>query len=126
MWPFSLFKKKSAELHPESLWTLEVDGDLFRGKDHTGAEMEVAASELAKVAIETNDSGPWGADVYWLLFGRDGSLQLAFPQGATGEKAVIDELMKLPGFDNEQVIRAMGSTNNAVFVVWENTQPPQT
>ena len=37
--------------------------------------------------IETNDSGPFGADVWWLLFGADDRIAVAFPQGATGEQA---------------------------------------
>jgi hypothetical protein len=68
--------------------------------------------------IETNDSGPFGADIWWLLFGADDRLACAFPQGAAGEKAAVDRLLGLPGFDHEAMIMAMGSTGNAVFPVW--------
>ena len=86
--------------------------------DPRGQAMNVAIADLMGIAIETNDSGPWGADVWWLLFGKDGKLAYAFPQGASGETAALDRLMKIPGFDYEEMIRAMVSTDNAVFPVW--------
>ena len=116
---FNWFSKKSKPLYPEALWTVELDGDGIRAIDQTGATMFISGAELASVAIETNDSGPWGADVWWLLFGPDNKLACAFPQGATGEKDVIDHLMALPGFNNQELIKAMGSTANAVFPVWQ-------
>jgi hypothetical protein len=73
---------------------------------------------MAGVAFETNDTGPWGADVWWLLFGSDEQLAGVFPQGATGESSALDYLMILPGFDHEQLTKAMCSTANAVFPVW--------
>jgi len=116
---FSWLRRKPKGLYPECLWTVVVDGECIRSTDQTGATMSVSNAELCGVAIETNDSGPWGADVWWLLFGPDGKLACAFPQGATGEKDVLDYLMALPKFDNEQLIKAMGSTGNAVFPVWQ-------
>ena len=78
----------------------------------------LALAELNGVMIETNDSGPFGADVWWLLFGADDRVAVAFPQGAAGEQAAIDWLAGLPGFDHDAMIMAMGSTANAVFPVW--------
>jgi hypothetical protein len=75
-------------------------------------------SDLSGVMIETNDSGPFGPDVWWLLFGADDRLACAFPQGAVGEQVVVNSLLGLPGFDHEAMIMAMGSTSNAVFPVW--------
>lgn len=119
MWPFSLFSKKPKQLYPECLWTVEFDELGFRGSDHTGAKMAISLADLERVAIETNDSGPWGADVLWLLFRSDGKPGCVFPQGATGEGAAVEKLMALPGFDERQMIKAMGSTSNALFIVWE-------
>ena len=115
---FSWFKNKPKPLYPEASWTIASDAEGIRATDQTGASMFVSHADLSSVAIETNDSGPWGADVWWLLFGLDGALACAFPQGATGEKEVINMLMALPGFSNEELVRAMGSTDNAVFQIW--------
>lgn len=95
-----------------------VTEDRIRVTDHAGLTKEVQKSDLSGVIIETNDTGPWGADVWWLLLGRDYQMTCAFPQGATGESDVIDFLTALPTFDRRQMIEAMGSTNNSVFPVW--------
>jgi hypothetical protein len=102
----------------EALWTVSVDDSGFQGTDHKSEKMAVSLADLMGVAIETNDSGPWGADVWWLLFGADGKLACAFPQGASGDEAVIDRLTRLPGFDHEKMMDAMCSTGNALFSVW--------
>lgn len=73
------------------------------------------------VAIETNDSGPWGADFWWLLEGRE--TRCAYPQGATGDLGLLSEFPKrFPGFSDEAVIQANGCTSNARFVCWLRNQ----
>jgi hypothetical protein len=86
--------------------------------DAGGQERRLAFADLIGVAIETNDSGPWGADLWWLLFGQDGKLAVTWPQGATGEMGVIDRLTTIPCFDHQQMIAAMASTKNATFILW--------
>jgi hypothetical protein len=98
-----------------------VDDDAIRVTDEAGACRAVAKSELAGVAIETNDSGPWGADVWWLLFGAEDELACAFPLGATGEEESVDYLTALPGFDHAEMVKAMGSTGNMLFPVWRRS-----
>lgn len=103
---------------PEASWVVDVADDRISATDPAGDTQAVDLTELGGVMIETNDSGPFGADVWWLLFGPDDRLACAFPQGASGEKDAMDLLLGLPGFDHEAMIMAMGSTANAVFTVW--------
>jgi hypothetical protein len=105
-------------LNAEAGWTVEAAADRITTTDAAGETRSVAMDDLCGVMIETNDSGPFGADVWWLLFGADDRLACAFPQGAAGEKEAVDLLIGLPGFDHEAMIMAMGSTTNAVFPVW--------
>ena len=121
---FGWFRRKSGQLMPEALWVLTSDEESVRVTDHTGEGSTMMWSALSSVAIETNDTGPWGADVWWLLFDDHHKLGCGFPEGATGEKSVVDRLTALPGFDHEQMIKAMGSTNNAVFPVWNHEAAP--
>lgn len=80
-------------------------------------------NSLLRVAIETNDSGPWGADVWWLLEGSQH--RIAYPGGATGDPEMLRQYSaRLAGFDNENVIEAMGCTSNARFVCWERREAP--
>src|SRR4051794_23331757 len=100
--------KRPKGLYPESSWNVSADELGFRATDQTGKTMFSPKDDLTLVAIATNDSGPWGADVWWLMYGADGRLACGFPQGATGEKNVLDALMALPGFDQREMIKAMG------------------
>jgi hypothetical protein len=82
-----------------------------------GTIQAVTWSEVQSVAIETNDSGPWGADVWWLLEGTD--RRCAYPQGATGDpEALLEYPKRFPGFSEAAVIKAMGCTSNSRFVCW--------
>src|SRR5882724_4535569 len=66
---FGWMKKRPARLNPESKWTIAVTDGLIAVSDEAGVTRSVTLDALAGVAIETNDTGPWGADVWWLLFG---------------------------------------------------------
>ena len=104
---------------PEGSWIVTLTDDRISVADGAGATRVIARADLAGVAIETNDSGPWGADFWWLLYGADDGLACMFPQGATGEKEAMDWLLLLPGFDHEAMIRASASVTNATFPVWK-------
>ena len=36
-------------------------------------------SEVRAVYVEINDTGPWGADVWWLIEGKTGENRVVFP-----------------------------------------------
>ncbi len=115
---FAPKRAKAKRLMPEAKWLVECEGDVLQATDDKQNVQRLAKSDLTGVIIETNDSGPWGADVWWLLFGPDDRVALAYPQGAADENAMLTYLMSLPGFDNEKMTEAMRSTDNAVFPVW--------
>ena len=111
--------KKSKGLYPECLWTVSVDDVGFHATDQTGRTTVATTDDLTSVVIATDDSGPWGADVWYLMYGADGHLACGFPQGATGEQEVLDALMALPDFDHGEMTKAMSCTSNATFIVWQ-------
>ena len=91
-----------------AIWATYPSGEIHR----------VLWSEVDCIAIETNGSGPWGADFWWLLEGKHS--RCTYPQGATGDMETLKILpARFPGFCDEQVIRANGCTSNARFVCWE-------
>jgi hypothetical protein len=118
---FGWFRKRMAETNawPEARWTVTLVDEEVRATDPEGKVTTLRLSDLIGVAIETNDTGPWGADVWWLLSGPGDRVAVAFPQGATGEQVVVDRLTGLPGFDLSRMMDAMRSTDNAVFPVWK-------
>ena len=110
--------KKPVRREPECGWTAVLDDNLIRVRDEHGRLQFIGTSDLSAVVVETNDSGPWGLDVWWLLFGSGEQLACAFPQGAAGEPALLEYLMALPGFDRGQLTKAFRSTANGSFPVW--------
>jgi hypothetical protein len=101
--------------HPEEQFVVEVTADdQIVCRAPRRAEQRIKMTDLAAVYVETNDSGPWGADVWWLLNDNTGQTRVAFPQMATGEAAALVRLQQLPGF----VIRGMNSVANARFQCW--------
>ncbi len=101
--------------HPEAQFVVEVTaGDEIVCRASKQAEQRIKMADLAAVYVETNESGPWGVDVWWLLNDDTGQTKVAFPQLATGEREALARLQQLPGF----AIRGMNSTTNARFECW--------
>lgn len=119
MWDWFRRRKRGLSgRDPESRWAVAIADGVVTVTDAEGTSACVACKDISGIVIETNDSGPWGSDVWWLIFGPEDRLACAFPQGAEGEIAAVNRLMALPGFDCEQMIAAMASTRNATFPVW--------
>ena len=91
-----------------------------------GVQESVRWDDLVEVGIITTDEGPWSDDVFWVLMASDRKSGCAVPQGAEGADKLLEALQKLSGFDNEAVIKAMGSTTNARFVCWRKSAQPIT
>lgn len=81
-----------------------------------GRTESVRWDDLTAVVVETTDQGPFVDDVVWILAGTDSGCLV--PSETPGMGALLERLARLPGFDNEAVIAAMGSTENAVFPCW--------
>ncbi len=76
-------------------------------------------NDLCAIVIETTDEGPWMEDVYFMLFSDDLEKSFGIPQCAEGSQELLEKLMQLPNFNEEAVIKAMGSTVNQSFLCWE-------
>lgn len=106
--------------HAEARFLVEVTADdeiVCRAPKH--AEQRIRMADLGAVYVETNDRGPWGADVWWLLNDRRGQTRVAFPQMATGEDAALERLRLLPGFE----VRGMNAMENTRFMCWPTPAP---
>lgn len=116
-WFKELLARRDQAVVAESAVTVEIKDDLVTASYPDGSTQTIDWITLQRVEIHTNDSGPWGADVWWILFGPDG--QCSYPGGATGEAEILERLQRLPGFDNDQLIEAMGCTANRRFTCWQ-------
>ena len=74
--------------HPEALFVVEVTAaDEIVCRAPKQDEQRIKIADLGAVYVETNDTGPWGADVWWLLNDKSDRTKVAFPQMATGDAA---------------------------------------
>jgi len=87
-----------------------------------GLVESVTWDDLRAVLLETTDAGPFAADVFWILVGQRGGCVI--PQGARGERELLERLQSLDGFDNDAVIQAMMSSENQRFLCWERPAHP--
>ena len=100
-------------MQPEQSYVVGIFADEVRCSWPDGSVQIVNLQRLRDVHVETNDSGPWGLDV-WFVLRDELDQQCAYPLGATGEAAVLDRLLALPGFQ----LQGMNSTANARFLCW--------
>ncbi|MEL7116669.1 MAG: hypothetical protein AAGP08_13985 [Pseudomonadota bacterium] len=78
----------------------------------------VSIEDLIRVRIDTNDLGPFAADVFWSFTDITGET-LVIPGDAEGVDKLFDALAALPGIDYEKVTAASMSAKPQAFVVWE-------
>jgi len=112
---FSFFRREK----PKTPDRVTFTGDAVTRVRPDGVEETIRWDDLHEVGILTTDEGPWQEDVFFLLVASDGKSGCAAPQSSDGSKQLLERLQQLPGFDNDAVIKAMGSTSNAKFVCWK-------
>lgn len=105
---------------PEAQYEVRVDDVAIAVIMPDEAFSVIRWDQLEQVRIETNDTGPFGTDMWWVLTGDD--RHVSIPSGAEGESIFMDAIQKLEGFDNEAVIQASMSTDNAEFVCWTRSE----
>jgi hypothetical protein len=118
-----LVPRLAAARRERAMDTVEFDALSIR-RLRGGREIEsIRWDELAEIDILTTNEGPWSDDLYWVLDDARHSKGCIIVQGAKGLGELLARLQRLPRFDNDQVIRAMASTDNARFPVWRKAGP---
>jgi hypothetical protein len=74
--------------------------------------------QVKSVRIVTSGDGPFVEDVYFLIDAKDGKGCCISHEAATRANLLQALDLRLKNIDSEEVIRAMGSTGNATFVIW--------
>jgi hypothetical protein len=105
-------------LQPEAQWHVVRNGEEIVVTPPKKQPEHIKVADLTRIVVVTNDTGPWGMDVWWMLIDDETRRAVSYPQGATGEQAMLDWMLALPGFEHSAMIEAMGSTGNAEFVCW--------
>ena len=111
---------KRPALDPGSRFVVTISEKGVSCQRPHGEKESVDWVDVNAVLIKTTDEGPFLPDVFWVLVGDKGGCVI--PQGATGEKALMERLRTLVGFDNEAVIKAMQCAENQGFLCWKRKE----
>ncbi len=110
-------RKRLVNTSPLTLWSVSFsDGDIVTS-DGRGAERTLPLRDLRRVVVATDDSGPWDADVVFLLYSNDPDPAAIFSLEATGRDGFVEWLSAQPGYQDRELAKAMGSTRVARFEV---------
>lgn len=72
--------------------------------------------QIQRISIITTSQGPLYPDVFWLLEANE-DIGIIPSEGPA--ENILPLFQVLPGFNNEEVIKAMTSTEDDIFIVWE-------
>jgi hypothetical protein len=104
----------------ETSFRVDTDDNGIMVTMPSGARATLRWVDLTRVTIRTTDEGPMATDVFWEFHTATRSPAFAVPGGATGESDLVSVLgRRLPGFRHDEVVRAMASTTNDLFLIWE-------
>jgi len=92
-------------------------GDFVSSVYPNGTIQTLSWKDLIRIEIQTNDTGPWDWDVWFVLVGTKD--EVSFPLGATGQEEVLAKLETVTGAEREQLIAGMNCTTDRTFVTWE-------
>ena len=114
---FDWLRKWFVRASPLAQWSVSFDGGDVVTRDGQGVERRMALRDLTRVVVATDDSGPWGADVVFLLYANEPDPAGLFPLEANGRANFVAWLTVQPGYRDSELARAMGSTEVARFEV---------
>lgn len=76
--------------------------------------------DVSSVEIHTNKKGPWSEDFFYVLNFTDNEECLVIPQYIENSNGIIDAIHeKLGKVDLTEYSKALGSTSNNFFKIWE-------
>ena len=109
--------RAAGKSYPECRWRVEIAACLLRVVGFDGDEESVPLDAIRRIVVRTTSDGPFLPDVWWGFFHEHGAVE--FPQGAEGDRPVIEWARSLPGYKFENEIAAMGCAEDNLFVVCE-------
>lgn len=116
-------RRRRRPVEPEARFRVEFDETELAVVCPDTGRRTLAWSELTRVGIRASPNSVGAAELFWGLHDESGRAKLVFPGGAVGEGALLRELSRrLPGLRQEALVRAMASTVDAGFVLWERAE----
>ena len=104
---------------PLARWRVRFEEGHIVTSDGSEAKHRLPIRDLRRVVVQTDNSGPWGADVLYFLFADAPDPAGVFPIEAQGCQEFVGWLSTMPGYRDRELARAMASTDVASFIVYE-------
>ena len=101
----------------EIIKILNVTSSFIQVEETDRNKNDIKWADILKVMVESNDLGSFENDLNLILFTiKD---KIVIPMNLDNFKDFLEFLQKsLPGFDNNEFIKAMSSHGNALFEIW--------
>jgi hypothetical protein len=115
--PNNFFERRATQLAAARMPSLEVNAKEVVCRYPSGEQRRIGWERLEQVSIVTNDRGPFADDVFWVL--TDGETTIVITNDLPAIAALNERVCALPGARADQIVAAMGSTENATFAIWQ-------
>ena|SRR3569833_2032726 len=109
-------KKKQPEDYYHVIITPE--SVTVRYLDH--ADESVLWGDIKSITLNNTDQGPSAPDIWLVLRDENGGCKI--PQGCKGFEEVYEIVSKYEGFNFDNFIISMSTTENAEFLLWSKQQ----
>ena len=109
-----IFGKK---LQPEDYFIVTITDELVKVEHPERVTESVRWKDVHTILLINTDQGPVFPDV-WLTLVDDNN-RCMIPQGSKGFEELYEIVSKYEGFNFDNFIKSMSSTDNAEFVLWK-------
>ena len=104
----------------EDDFLITITDDLVRVEHPTRKTEEIFWKDIKEISYLNTDAGPFAPDLWLILTGDNNGCLI--PHGTEGCEKVYDIVSKYNGFDFENVIEAMSSSENKQFLLWRKEE----
>lgn len=105
--------------HADLLVELTFDANSISAKYPDGGLTQMKWADLTNIGLASIEATPDSPTLYWGLHSGKQIPTISYPHGAVGDKELLAEFAKrLPGFDMETVMKAVGTSGRAHFQIW--------
>jgi len=112
----NLFSKPKVK-QLEDYFETTITDELVRVEHPRRETEQILWKDITEIRFVNTDTGPFAPDIWLALIGENSGCLI--PHGSVGCEKVYDIVSKYEGFDFENVMKSMTSTENEQFVVWK-------
>ncbi len=117
---FSKLFGQTPPQNPEDKFVVTITDEFVRVEHPSRKAEEIFWKDINEIRFLNTDAGPFAPDLWLALIGEKSGCLI--PHGSEGCDKVYEIVSKYPGFNYENVIKAMSSSNNEQFLLWQKNK----